>query len=77
MNNIEFKRARDKLGLTQDGLAHILGTTGNTVARWEANPESAKNARDPNPIACRVLQWMLDGWRPPEWYEVKGVETLK
>jgi len=33
-------------------------------ARWED-----AGLRPPNPIACRVLDWMLRGWRPPEWPE--------
>jgi transcriptional regulator with XRE-family HTH domain len=31
----EIKRARLALGLTQEELGRLFGTSGNTVARWE------------------------------------------
>ena len=31
----EFRKARKERGLSQEGLAPILGVTGRTVARWE------------------------------------------
>lgn len=31
----ELRMLRGKLGVTQEELAVLLGTTGNTVARWE------------------------------------------
>ncbi len=65
----EFARARRKLGLSQDQLARVLGLGtdgGRTVRRWEA-PEGTTNARPPNPVACRVMEWLLAGFRPPEF----------
>lgn len=59
----EFKAAREKLGLSQDALAKVLGMGsdgGRTVRRWEA-PRGSTNAREPNPIACMVIGWMIDG----------------
>jgi transcriptional regulator with XRE-family HTH domain len=35
MKGEEIKRARLSLGLSQEELAQLFGTTGNTVARWE------------------------------------------
>ena len=32
---LDVRALRDKLGLTQEQLADRLGTTKNTVARWE------------------------------------------
>jgi DNA-binding transcriptional regulator YiaG len=61
----EFKEARRKLGLTLSQLAGILDVDPRTVRKWEA--EEGTNARPPNPVAARVMQWMLDGWRPPQW----------
>lgn len=35
MTGDELKAKRQKLGMTQEELAQELGTTSNTVARWE------------------------------------------
>jgi len=35
MTGQHVRRIRKRLGLTQVGLAELLGTTGNSVARWE------------------------------------------
>jgi len=64
----EFRDARRQLGLTQSQLATALGLGkdgARTVRKWEA--ETGSSARPPNPIACRALHWMLQGFRPPEW----------
>jgi DNA-binding transcriptional regulator YiaG len=61
-----FKAARRRLGLTQRGLARILGVNHVTVQRWEA-PETNANARPPNPIACTALAWMARPGRPADW----------
>lgn len=66
MTPTEFKAAREKLGLSQEGLAQLLGMGsdgGRTVRRWEA-PEGTSNARLPNPIACTVVGWLIDGTLP-------------
>lgn len=60
MTAMEFKAAREKLGLSINQLASILNTNPVTVRRWEM-PESKKTGRPPNPIACQVLRWMRDG----------------
>ena len=62
----DFKAARRRLGLTQAELAHVLGTTPQTVRKYEM-PADRSSARGVNPIAARVMRWLLDGWRPPEW----------
>jgi DNA-binding transcriptional regulator YiaG len=36
MEGSELKSKREKLGLTQTGLAEILGVKMNTVYRWES-----------------------------------------
>lgn len=64
----QFKEARRKLGLTQSQLGVILDTLPQTIRKWEMG-EDCKTARSVNPIAARVMQWMLDGYRPPEWPE--------
>jgi DNA-binding transcriptional regulator YiaG len=63
MTPTEFKQARQKLGLSSSQLGVILNTDPRTVRRWEDD----SSMRPPNPIACRVITWMLSGYRPPEW----------
>lgn len=65
MTSDEFKEARQTLGLTLAQLGVILNTDPRTIRKWEAI--HGKSARDPNPVACQVMQWMLDGFRPPEF----------
>jgi len=64
----EFKQARQKLGLSASQLGHILNTDPRTVRKWEQED----GTRPPNPIACRVMEWMLNGYRPPEFPKLKG-----
>lgn len=64
MSPEERKAARRKLGLTQSQLALILGTSKRAVEGYEAQTAAAQRS---NPIADRVLRWLLDGFRPPEW----------
>lgn len=66
----EFKMARQKLGLTLSELGAILDTDPRTIRKWEAL--HGNSARNPNPVASRVMSWMLAGYRPPEW---PGAET--
>lgn len=68
MNPAEFKEARIKLGLSHATLGVILNTDPRTVRYWE----DTSGARPPNPIACRVMEWMLGGYRPPEWPKSKA-----
>lgn len=63
MTPVEFKQARQNLDLSASQLGRILNTDQRTVRKWECDD----GTRPPNPIACRVIEWMLDGWRPPEW----------
>ncbi len=65
MTPAQFKEARQTLGLSTSKLGAILNVDPRTVRRWEEND----GTRPPNPIACRVVQWMLDGYRPPEWLD--------
>ncbi len=63
MTPTQFKLARRKLGLSATQLGHILNSDPRTVRRWESEGDT----RPVNPIAMRVVQWMLDGYRPPQW----------
>ncbi len=67
MSPAEFKEARRKLGLSASQLGAILNTDPRTIRKWE----DESGTRPPNPIACRVIEWMLAGYRPPEWPESK------
>ena len=63
MSRMKAEMRRRKLGLSQAQLAHLLNVDARTVRRWEDDSGS----RPPNPIACRVLEWLKEGFRPPEW----------
>ena len=65
MTPTEFRAARHELHLTQAQLADILAVDPRTIRRWEAG-EDVNHRRPPHPTACRVMQWMLGGWQPPE-----------
>ncbi|ADO42418.1 helix-turn-helix domain-containing protein [Ketogulonicigenium vulgare] len=62
----EFKEARRKLGLTQSELGAILDTAPQTIRKWEM-PDTRSTARGVNPVAARVMAWLMSGWRPPQW----------
>lgn len=66
MTPSQFKAARNELGLSQSQLGHILDVDPSTIRRWEMDPDR-NTARPPNPVAVRVMKWMLAGYRPPEW----------
>ena len=66
MDNREFKSIRHQLGLTVNELGKILDTDSRTIRKWEAEPDLS-TARGPNPVAARVMCWMRDGFRPPEF----------
>ncbi len=61
----EFKKARHTLGLSLAELAHILSVDPRTIRKWEA--DHGNSARLPNPTGARVMEWMLGGFRPPEF----------
>lgn len=61
MSAKEFRDARNSLGLSQSELGEILNTHSRTIRKWERDD----GTRPPNPIACRVIEWMLAGYMPP------------
>ena len=63
MTPAKFKEHRYDLALTQEELARILNTTARTIRRWETEDDP----RPVNPIAIRVMEWMMAGYRPPEF----------
>ena len=59
----KFKEHRYDLALTQEELGHILNVNGRTIRKWETDD----GTRPVNPIAIRVMEWMIAGYRPPEF----------
>jgi len=51
---MDIKQLREKLGLTQEQLAHQLGVTVKTVNRWETG--KAK----PSPLAVKQLSQLSE-----------------
>ena len=72
MTPAEFKQARHTLGLTVAEVARIMDVDPRTVRGWEA--PAGSRSRDPSPTACRVMEWMLNGYKPPEWPQLKGMK---
>lgn len=66
MTSEDFKEARQKLGLTQSQLGEILNTNPSTIRKWEMSGDRS-TSRAPNPVAARVMGWMLQGFRPPQF----------
>ncbi len=66
MTPTEFKEARRKLGLSQRELGELLNTSPVTIRKWETDAENA-SSRKPNPVASKVMGWLLDGFRPPDF----------
>lgn len=62
----QFKKARQSLGLTQSELGKVLNTAPQTIRKWEM-PDQRSTARKVNPIAARVMGWLLAGFRPKEF----------
>lgn len=76
-DHIWFKTARNRLGLSGAQLARILGLPdARRVRSWEQDPATTTAARSPNPTACRVLEWMLEGFDPGK-YGGSGVTGAK
>ena len=57
----EFKETRKGLGLSVNQLAAILDVSHVTIRRWEMS-SGKPSSRKPDPIACRVLEWLAIGY---------------
>jgi DNA-binding XRE family transcriptional regulator len=57
-----FREARATLGLKREQLSAILQVHAETIEKWETD-----GARGAPSVAGEVMQWMLDGFRPPDW----------
>ncbi len=52
---MDIKTIREKFNLTQEQLAHKLGVSWATVARWE------RGKGKPSPLAQKALEELLKG----------------
>ena len=77
MDHNDFRAARERLGLTQAELAKILGVTPRAISHWEADPDRVVTARKPYPTAVKAMEWMLKGYRPPEFPRKKKSRKVK
>jgi DNA-binding transcriptional regulator YiaG len=59
----KFRAARVALDISQQGLADMFGTTLRAVQYWEDENASSQ----PHRAACLVLEWMIAGFRPPQY----------
>ncbi len=50
MEPIKIKEIRERLGLSQEALAHILGVSFQTINRWE------RGAFKPSPLALEKIK---------------------
>lgn len=57
--SIKFHMLRKKHRLTGNALAKIINIDNRTIRRWEAI--GTPTARDPNPAALRILEWIDSG----------------
>jgi len=62
MTPSEISTARQRLGLTQAGLARVLGyRSAMAISNLE------RGTKNIGPAAARLLRAYLDGYRPPDW----------
>ena len=58
MTGAQLRKARKRLGLTQAALGDMIGTTGNTIARWERDEVPVTE------IAARFIRHLADEHAP-------------
>jgi len=68
MNHRQFKRARERLGLTVAELADVLGHNRVTIYRMERSPRCSSYRPVPEKTEL-LMQAFLQGYRPPNWPE--------
>lgn len=56
---IDFRKTRERLGVSTNGLAELLGMTGGTIRRFESGEYEVKPA-------IALLMRLLDGQPPPD-----------
>jgi len=66
MSAKSIRRARERLGLSQEEFARRLGVSRVTVTRWE------NGKRRPSRIAERAVRWTLASKDGPGWQDLAG-----
>lgn len=63
----QFKKSREKLGLTQKSMARMLGFEGqdNNLAQSQNHLESG--TRRIREVHRRLMESYVNGYRPPDW----------
>jgi transcriptional regulator with XRE-family HTH domain len=67
MSPLEFKAARQSLGLTVSQMAEMLGVHPVHVRRMEMPCDHSTTARVVTPATARLVTAYLDGYRPRDW----------
>lgn len=68
-----FKSARLHLGLSRTEMARVMAVNERTLVRWEDDPE-----RGVHPTAALMMNWFLDGFRPPSWpFDMTGPDLRR
>lgn len=65
MKPTEIRKARQKLGLSLDAMAHMLGYEGENARSMMHHLETGK--RPLRPAQQRLLRFYMDGIRPKDW----------
>lgn len=69
MKKTEFRKHRLGLDISVVVLSEIIGFSPRAIRDWE-NPGCRKK---PHPAAVKIMERLIEGWRPPEfkiraWY---------
>lgn len=62
MTPTDIRAARQRLGLSQEQMALMLGYS----ARYTVS-DIERGTKNPSPAAVRLLQAYIDGYRPNDW----------
>lgn len=66
MNPARLRQLRERLGLSQQGLARRLGVARVTVTRWE------NGTRRPSKVAALALRSVIEGKDSRSWQQLAG-----
>ncbi len=66
MNPTSLRKLRERLGLSQHGLARRLGVARATVTRWE------NGTRRPSKIAALALRSVIEAKDARSWQQLAG-----